>query len=481
MEKPVVIVNPLSSSHKFISILSALLFFASGIVLLSISNNNFDVLVVAFVFLILGLLLVAICRGSWFEYRAFFLCFSLCVFIAGLSQYYSTNVFNQIMSTPDANTFFNLLKSNPSYSSLDALKKIVNAPLAVAIWEVIYSFFNVLGFSSENYIGIFFNAAIMGISSVLTVKIGREIFGQNEYRLNKIGTLFAFCGLTWLFGSLFIRDCYAVFFNTLALWGLVKCLNKVNLFNIMLLVVLFFISAYCLYYLREESIYIVILFYFIAFSVWYLKKGLTAPSILFISIALIILVIAFHSKIYNFTNDALDTTSAGREQYGGFAKGMHNSDSLGFNLVVNQPLPIRAIMGVGYLLLHPIPVWGYFKWGLGEYYWIKGWQGFFMLYLFPLAYVGTKNVFFKNPEYSIKTNIVSFYFIILYTVASFLLVAITSLETRHFGQFIPAMIILATIPETNKLKDSRQVNQALKSWLGIVTILHLTWFGLRFI
>jgi apolipoprotein N-acyltransferase len=72
-------------------------------------------------------------------------------------------------------------------------------------------------------------------------------------------------------------------------------------------------------------------------------------------------------------------------------------------------------------------------------------------------------------------------FIALYAAGMLAAVAATSLETRHIGQFLPAFILLAAMPDTRQRKERRRVATMRFTWIAILGAVHLAWAGVRFL
>jgi len=384
------------------------------------------------------------------------------------------------MSTPDSNTFFDLIQQPSLSSEIDQLKMIVNAPLAVVVWHDVYSFCSKLGFSAGNWIGVIFNASMMAVTGIVVIKIGKELFGQDEYRLRRMGTLFCLCGLTWLFGALFIRDCFVALINTLVLWGIIRFINDSKLINLVINCLIFLVSLYSLDYLRHESIYVLYVIYFVAMAVWVIKKETTFPAAVMLFLSFIFLTIILYPKVSMIVSGALNASVEGREQYGLMSSMNHDTSSLGLNLIVNQPMPVRAIMGIGYLLINPVPMWSYFNTNLGEYFWIKGWQGLYMLFLFPMAFLGSRMLFSSFGALVSQNKKVAFNFLVAYSVVTLLMVSLTSLETRHYGQFMSSIIVLAAIPDSRSIIDRSLLALSIRIWFAVVVFVHIMWAAIKF-
>ncbi|MCF6284951.1 MAG: hypothetical protein L3K26_07160 [Candidatus Hydrogenedentes bacterium] len=457
-----------------------------GSALQGYANGSLDAIFVSFALLVIGAIGVGVVfPGRGPELRVFLLTYGMCVLVGGLAQCYSLAIFGQPMSTNDANNFFGLLLTEPPYHSLQDLATVwigdrflgYGAPLAVVIWQYVYHVFLGLGFLHGPYIGVIFNALVVGLSGSLTVSTARELFGDDRWRLRRVGTLFAFCGIFWLFGAIMIRDCLSLFLNAAVLWGLVRTLNRPTERNLVLSVIITLCSSVCIWYLRKNSIYLFGLFYLLAFLCWY-WRGKTGLGHVFATLSLpavLLLSSAFLYQYFGATIGALLYTS---EFYVGAAAQSSLNDSLGMALVVNQPPLIRGTLGSGVLLAFPIPLWAYIKAGATEYELIKTWQGLYKLYVLPLAFAGIWAVL--HETFRSKKKMGAHFFIAVYAILMLVAVAGTSLETRHFGQFMPAVLLLAVMPDTRIRADRRRVQSMAFLWIGVLGLVHLAWAGMRF-
>lgn len=458
-----------------------------GGAIVALANGTTDGFNAAALVLILGTGVAwLIFAGRAPELRAFLLAYGVSVFVGGLAQSYSLATFDQLMSTTDANKFFGVLMEEPPYYTLNELSKVwtgtgflgYGAPLAVLIWQQVYHFFSILGFQHGPYIGIIFNALIVGLSGGVTVATARELFGDDRWRLRRVGTLFALCGIFWLFGAILIRDCFTLLLNSAVLWGLVRLVSRPTLRNLIISALVTLCASACIWYLRKNSIYLFGLFYLLAFICWY-WRGKTSIAHVFATLSLPAVLIVASAFLYQYFDATIDAVLYTSEFYEGSAAQSSQDDSLGMALVVNQPAPIRATLGSGVLLAFPIPLWAYLKADATEYELIKTWQGVYKLFLLPLAFAGFWIV--VRQALHARATLNAGFFIAVYALLMLVAVAGTTLETRHFGQFMPAVILLAVVPDLRVRGDRRKARSMAYLWVGILGLVHLTWAGMRFL
>ena len=161
------------------------------------------------------------------------------------------------------------------------------------------------------------------------------------------------------------------------------------------------------------------------------------------------------------------------EKYSRFSTRYNPDDSLGVRLVTNQPLPIRMVLGSVMLMIQPIPLWDYFTIDRLDYHWIKGYNGIYQVFVLPLVFVAglmTLRMFRRDREEAL-----TFMFLIMYFLINLMGVVVTSLEQRHFGQFLVAALILATLPDTRETSTQIELRKISNCWVLGLMFIHLAW------
>lgn len=311
------------------------------------ANGTPGALLVASLLLLAGLAAVRLMFQNRRPERVVFVStYAVCVFAGGLAQCYSLAVFNNPQSTPDALvSFFPMIAAGPQFTTMENMP-LHNSPLAVVAWQQIYKLAWWLGLEFGPYTGVMFNAFVMGLTGSLTVRTAREFFGNDARRLRLVGTLFAFNGLFILFGAVLIRDCFTTALNALLLWGIVRCLVRPTLRNLLLAVALAGVSAYAMAYLRVQDVLMFGLYAFLAFPFWVLAKRMDAVRLTATLFAVGSVVIATpyllaHSNLFR------ETQASAMANYAKRSAASSAVDSLGMRLVVDQPFPTRLVIGSG--------------------------------------------------------------------------------------------------------------------------------------
>jgi hypothetical protein len=461
-----------STPPMSVIIVSMTLVIAGGL-LQGLSNGTIHSVFVSFLFLYIGIILIGtIFHDCKPEMRAFLLTYGVCVFVGGLAQCYSLTMFNNPQSTLDSFTFFQKISSLPPFTTIKDVSDI-NAPLAVLIWQQVYKLTWWLGIKFGPYIGVIFNAFVMGLSGCLTVKTAREIFGNDNWRLQRIGALFTFCGLFILFGSILIRDCFTTFFNILVFWGIIRWLVKPSIGRLFFGFLLTVVSAYAMVYLRILVVLLFGIYWCSALLFWFMARRLNAFRLLTGAFAMCVLLVGVPYLLTFFEGVQQIQSKAMINYLDEGADRQVADDSLGMKFVVDQPLPVRMILGSGALMINPIPIWRNFTFKLGEYHWIKGYNGIYQIIILPLVFLGfmaIPHVPKENEE--IKTSL---RFLVVYMLINLAAVVATSLEQRHIAQFLPALIILAALPDTRDMIIRNKLRKIMTFWVMALICVHLAW------
>lgn len=451
---------------------------ALGSAMQAYANRAFEAVLVALLFLVVGLLAVGLLFPSKvLEKRAFLLTYAMCLFVGGLAQSYSLAIFNVVQSTVDAPKFLWYITLPPGYESAVVDLSAINAPLAINIWRQVYKLTEWLGFQFGPYTGVMFNAAVIGIVGSLIVQIVRELFGEDDWRLRRAGTLAASNGLFILFGAILIRDAFTTFFTTLVLWWIVRWLVRSTLQTLLFAAALTILSSWAMAYLRAEAVTLFALYWVLAFLLWLFRR-FNAIRLVVAAIILFAILVA-SPYITAYLQDSQKTQTSELEKYLDLADRTSSEDSLGIQLVYNQPLPIRLVMGIGVQMINPIPLWTNFQIASRDYHWIKGYHGIYQVLVMPQVFAGALAAF-RLFRIDRKRGL-PFVFLVMYLLVNTVSVVATSMEQRHLGQFMAAMIAIAVIQDTRQMKIQSELKIIRTRWLVAVYLVHLIWLTIKVI
>lgn len=462
-----------TGTRSIVSPLSVLLVMA-GSFMQGYANGTVDAFFVAVFLFIAGVTVVSLVfpRGRA-ELRAFLLTYGICVFAGGLAQCYSLAVFDNPQSTADAvNFFFPNIAAQPPFRTMADWYILSESLIPIVIWQQVYKLTWLMGLDFGPYIGVMFNALVIAITGSLTVRTARELFGDDAWRLRRVGILFAFCGLFILLGAVLIRDSFTTFLNVLVLWGLVRWLVRPTLRNLLLTIALTGAAAYAMFFLRIEAVVLFGLFWFLAFLFWYFKKKLNITRVFAIILAICMLLIA-GGAIMGYVQLFQEIQISGRTQYDALSANADTGNSLGMQFIINQPLPIRLVLGSGMLMVFPIPLWAYFNTSSLDYQWIMGYHGIYKVLVMPLVFAGflaVYRLFQRDQRQGFALG-----FLAAYMLVSLAAIVATSLEQRHLAQFMPAFMILAALPDTRNRKVRTEVRSIAALWFAVVVLVHVAW------
>ena len=447
--------------------------------MLAHANETLDALIVVILFYVAGFFPLAVFfPGRKPELRAFVLTYGICVLMGGMSQLYSLFNTGDLQSTPDAQMFFSLISASPPFTEMADLPVNFNSPLAVVLWQLLYKGAWSLGLSFGLYTAITLNSFVVAFSGFLTVRIARDLFGNDTRKLHFVGLLFSLCGMFWLFGAIMIRDCFILLINTLVLWALVRWVEFPRSVRLYVAVIGGCISGFCMWYLRKETIYLYGVFFVIALSAWYVRERINAQRLSVICITIAILLVSY-SYIEQLIGAAREEQVTNMQRYGETGLASSRSGSLGAQLILVQPMPVRLVVGSVYIVLYPIPLWAYFFSGASEYNILKNCHGIFQVLTIPL-FIAALLLLVRNAARDIQAAL-PYIFLASSFVVSILAVASTSIETRHYGQFLPAYLICMAIPDLRKQSDRSLTFRIAAIWFGIIAVVQVLWAVLRFV
>ena len=410
------------------------------------------------------------------EQRAFGLSFALCVVVAGLSQIYAQMMFGRIQTGYDAIQFY-VFSTELIWDTLTDIKKNTVGSLAVFVWNRLYMLNRTLGFEDAPWVGILFNNFLVGLSAGLTIRTARYVFGSDARRLTLLGSLFATCGMFWLFGAVHMRDSFTLFTYTLLLYGFVRALALPQMSNgIWLSIILVSVTSATLF-LRDKSVFLIAVFCVLGLVSWMCDKKSNSIKIF------IVWIVGFFIVIFIF----IDTVVSYQEFvwrkmtsiYMSFKEiEVLSKARLKYSWVVDQPLLIRLLAGSVYMHIHPIPLWAYFSPLSSEYYWIKGYHGLYFAALTPFGVAGIYTALKQAIQR--ERGAAPLCFLALYTIVSLFSVVVTSLDTRHLGPFLPAFLILSVLPARQDPRIRSQLKLCCVIWYSAVVSIHVLYLMVKY-
>jgi len=98
----------------------------------------------------------------------------------------------------------------------------------------------------------------------------------------------------------------------------------------------------------------------------------------------------------------------------------------------------------------------------------------FFYFLLPLLALSLHKIW---KDKSIRSPAILF--LLLFSFGFTVAMAGTSLETRHFGTFLPPMFLLALLPDFNARSVRVNYKQLLMFTLAVVVFVHLAWIAIK--
>lgn len=453
-----------------VTTLVALALAAAGVILSVFAYGSLvPTLTAAVVFgIVLAALLLTPLGGS-FERRMFVMAFAVCWLMSGVAAVYAEKFDDRSQLKSDASTFYELSAAPVRAVSVDDLRVLTEGAGAVVAWRKVYAFARLLGLDPKRHIGILVNILAVSLAGVLVVKAGRVLYGEDPARLSILVLLFCTCGLYWLFASVHLRD-GVILLGIAAL--LLAWIRYLVLRRTRDIIVLALASAFGLLFfglLRTEFAFVplaMLLAGLIALMLF--DRGHGARRLFFFATAIIglaILMVLAASKLEEITAQI----SRGLELYSELSSQSSDKDSLGVRYVTSAAVPIRVLLGSVYLFVFPVPFWAGFQLE-SVYNLFKSCNVLFFYVFTPLLIYAAWRLLRRADGRSAATM-----FLLVVSAGFTMAVAGTSLETRHFGVFTPAMLLLAASVPLRDPRTAQKVRSLTGLYVAAIVLLHVAW------
>jgi hypothetical protein len=427
--------------------------------------------VLGFALFALGTAMATLPRlGGRFERAMFSRVFAVGFLMAGVAAFYR-NYFGD--ANVDAIHFFEWATGQRGTLSLTELFVFSEGSLAILLWRTVYEVLGSVGVPQKEYVGILVNVTLVAFTGVVAVKMARMVYGRDQRRLQRLTRLFAFCGLFWLFASLFLRDAFVLLIVTGLAYGWVAFLTSPGFGRgLLTLIGLNLAGGIGLGLLRTEFIFVPIAMAVAGVCALMFSSGRKrnrGASYILIMLGLVAvgwLAIAF--------GDAVSLALfGGRQDYLRLAADEHSTDSLGMSLVIAQPLPIRVVVGSVYLFVYPIPFWAGLK-SVTAYGLFDSFNALFFYLVVPLLVLAVWQVLKSRTQRTAPVL-----FLVFSAIGFVLAIAGTSLETRHLGAFLGLTFVLAILPDLRVRAMRQQYRLLLATMLVSVVVVHVMWVVLK--
>jgi hypothetical protein len=456
------------------SLIGSILFLL-GSFLNIVSYSSFEPVIIGLIFLLIGLLILRLINISGrYEKQAFLIVFSTSFFWAGISALYANFLGDPSQLILDAANFYERSISG-DYFANDFLFLFLTEEysLPILIWQFFYEVFGNIGFEKGRYIGISVNILFVALTAVIGVRMVKNIFGWDDVRIKRFILTFAFCGLFWQFSAIHNRDASILFFITLLGHYWVRYLAEFSKSNFLRLFIGTILALASFAFLRRDFVFVPIAMFLVGLGVLIMgKKHKGSSTNILTFIVMLIIALGYYGSLV--WGDLSETLFRGNEDYSKLANSESTSNSLGALYVVNQPILIRLIFGTIYLVIFPIPFWSGFQLS-SAYNLFRSLNAIFMYALIPLSTLAVLQVI---KQKTLRTPPILF---LLFSFVGFILsVAGTSLELRHFGVFLPLLLILSMIPNLLYKRDLIAYRKLLILFFIVIVIIHLAWAIIKF-
>lgn len=420
------------------------------------------------------LILAAPTCGGKEERDAFLRLFLVGFVMSGVAAIYASSFEDPTQLSLDAAHFFDLA-SRPATEIQLSFGDLLDQEngLAAAAWAAFYEAMAVLGFPRERYVGILLNVAAVGMTGVIAVKATRRVFGDDPDRIRRLILLMSSCGLWWLFAGIHLRDAF-VLLGVTALFHSWTCFLDKPSFGMRFLgvCVTSAAGAAVLGSLRTEFVFVPIAMALTGTASLMAGRVKSALRVRVYALVVIGFGLSVALSVYQ-GQDFLSALVRGNEGYSEISIKESATDSLGMAIIVDQPMPVRLLLGSGYMLVAPIPFWSGFQFER-VYDLFKSASALFFYFVIPLLVMGASRILTSSNE---RTPPLLFAFLL--TVCVIVATAGTSLESRHLGAFLVPMFILAILSDTNLPAVRRTYRRLLVVTLSGMAIVHVAWAVLK--
>jgi hypothetical protein len=389
--------------------------------------------------------------GGYYERRIFSRVFAVGLVMAGVAAVFANYWADAGQLYSDAGSFFDIASGQAAGLNLDDLKVIHEGALAIVLWSAVYDLFAALGFPRARFIGVLVNVTAVAVSGVVALKVARQLYGEDPYRFERLTLLFAGCGLFWLFAGIHIRDAVVLLAVSLVVYTWLHFLARPDLgLRLLQLVGASLVAGAFFGFLRAQ-------FVFVPIAQVLVLVGLTIAA----------------GLVATFGGDIRLVLSAGQGAYRELALEEQGASSLGMSLILDQPAPIRLILGSVYLFVFPIPFWTGFQLE-SAYHLFKSFNVLFFYFFLPVLGLSVWHLW-KHAEQRTPALL----FIFFLSVGFSLVVAGTSAETRHLGAFLSPIFVLALLPDLRDPRVKHAYKQLLALMLMGVVLVHGLWLALK--
>jgi len=436
---------------------------AVSLIINFIAESSLLPVLIAYIFFLFSTILIYILGfkriDEFYFYTRLFIFYYI---VVGLSSLY-----RNYLNDPQGDGFgFYMMAEQYSHVSLFDMIFITEGSLAVYFWGKLITLFKFLEIELNICYLINLNTIIVAIAGLYTLRITRNIYGEDVFHYKLLLYMFSCCGLFWLFSSTLHRDCFVLLFVILLIHFNVVYLKFRNFKNIINIIIYTIIFSLLLFALRKEFIYLPSFLFLLSSLILLFSNSIGLYKKIFLTLMFSFI---FMTVCIFAVNDIINVLYNGYENYKVALLERSSSSSLGSDLILRQPFYIRFVIGTIYLYIFPLPFWS----GLdlpSAYHLFKSLNVLFMYTVLPLFILGLSNYLFKKNN---KNLIIMFLFLTL-SFFSFV-ICMTSLETRHLGAFYAPLFILSLNHKIYNKSSRINIFIAVFLFFSLILILHVSW------
>lgn len=445
------------------------LFFAACALTVSIYQSMQPLAVIG-LSLVVGAGLTCLADERLESLKTFLILFSTGWLMVGVGGFYAEVFRDPLQLDSDAGMFFDLARSEAAGLSLDEVIAITESVGAIIVWRAVYDALAEIGIDRARYVGLAINVVAVSLSGVLAARACQRLFPGDTARLHRMRLMLSLCGLFWLYSAVHLRDAAVLLLITSSFYVWLRQLLQPGLLSTVGSLGATAALAFALGLLRQEFFLVPVAIAAIALLSRMLFETTSARS----SVATRFVVVVFVSAagaalLYPTLPELTDTFSRGTDVYREQVELEAATGSLGNALVVQQPAPVRAVVGLAYMALFPVPVWS----GLqletaGAMF--KSLNALFFYAFVPLFALSMhRAVTGRGMQRHVHLYMVGI--VIVFGVG----VALTSLESRHFGAFLVPAFCAALLPDLGEPATRRSYLRLLIGLLACMAAVHLVW------
>ncbi len=372
----------------------------------------------------------------------------------------------------DAAAFFEITSGAAAGLSIIEISVLTEGSIAVVLWREIFDLMSAIGFPREQYVGVLVNVLLVALSSVVAIKIARQVYGHDPYRFKMLVLMYSVCGLFWIFSGIFIRDSIILLGVNLLVSAWIYFLSKPGInYRLIIVIVASLLASTLFGFMRGEFVFVPVAMVMAAVAAMcfgqsrVFNKYKLYPLLIF---GLVVIGVAYVS----FGEDFWAALNRGRQSYIDEAASVANG-SLGMSLIVNQPLLIRVVLGTIYLYIFPIPLWSGFQLE-SSYHLFKSLNAIFVIFLLPLMILAFRILWKNNLSRSFPVM-----FILFVVIGFSFAIAGTSLETRHLGVFFVPIFIIALLPNMQNAVVRDNYRKILFLLIVALLLIHFAWLFIK--